>query len=80
MFRSHNYENLNKILAKTKAFPLEITKTVEKLMTITMTVEKIEEIDLNEELFKIPELKKSKRKGDKYVEKLTGNKVMKIKN
>lgn len=80
LFKNHNYEYLNKILTKTNSFPLEITKSVGKLMKITMTVEEIEEIDLDEKIFEIPELKKPKRKGDKYLEELIGNKVMKIKN
>ncbi|MEM8526963.1 MAG: hypothetical protein AAGG68_20155 [Bacteroidota bacterium] len=80
LFQKHNFEYLNKILEVTKAFPLEITKSVGKFMTITMTVDKIEEMEIEEKTFEIPELKKSKRKGDKYVEKMTGNKIMKIKN
>jgi len=80
LFQRHNYEYLNKILEITKAFPFEITKSVGKFMTITMTVDEIEELDVEENIFAIPELKKSKRKGDKYFERVTGNIIMKIKN
>jgi len=80
LFQKHNSEYLNKILQLTNAFPMEITKSIGKLMAITMTVETIEEMKVDDELFAIPELRNPKRKKDRYQGKISGNTIMEIKN
>lgn len=79
LFKQHNYEHLNSILEITDSYPMEITLAF-GFMSMKMTIKEIEEIELDERMFLIPELKKSKRKSDKLIEEMTGNKVMKIKN
>lgn len=80
LFKNHNYEYLNQVLAQTNSYPFEITKTINKFITITMSLKSLEEIAIDDEIFAIPELKPSKNKGHKQLEKMTGNKTMKIKN
>lgn len=79
-FKNHNYEYLNQILKITESYPMEISKSVGEIIRITMRVKEIEETIIDEELFEIPELKESRRKGDRLVKEMTGNKVMKIRN
>ncbi|WP_157638077.1 hypothetical protein [Flexithrix dorotheae] len=80
LYKHHSYEYFNEIIKSTGAYPLEIIKSFNDMIAIRMTLISIEELQLSDEVFAIPELKKANKKMTNLPEKLLGSKVMKIKN
>jgi len=79
LFAPHNYEYMNRVFELTNAYPIEITKKMRGSLAMTITLRNYEAIELPDEIFAVPKMKKSKRKKDKRIEKMTKNQVMKIK-
>jgi len=80
LFSRHNYEYMNRVFELTNAYPVEIIKKMRGFIPMTITLRSYEEVDLPDEIFALPEMKKSKKKAHKRTEKITGNKMMKIKS
>ena len=80
LYAKHNYEYLNRILSATGAYPLEILKSMNNMISIRMSFVSVEEVKLSDNIFSIPELKKANKKMSKLMNDLTGAQVMEIKN
>jgi len=80
LFVPHNYEYMNRVFELTNAYPMQITKRMRGFINFTMTLKSYEAIDLPDETFALPKMKKSKKKQHKRIEKDTGNQIMKIKS
>lgn len=80
LFTLHKYQYLNRVLELTNAYPIEHELVLSGSIAVTITLRSYEEIDLSDEIFALPKMKKSKRKKHKRTEEITGNKIMKIKS
>jgi len=65
LFARHNYQYLNQVLELTNAYPIEQEVRVSGSIAVTMTLRSYEAVDLPDEMFIIPKMKKSKRKKHK---------------
>lgn len=78
-FQQHNFEYFNEILSVSKAFPFEWKKSISSFVSVKITLREYEAIDLDDDVFTLPEMKKSNRKEDRLLYEMTGNKMMKVK-
>ncbi len=80
LYREHNFEYLNVVLAATKSYPLEMTSDLNNVIAIRMTLASLQAVELTNEVFQIPALKKAEKKMTKFVDQATKGRIMKIKN
>ncbi|WP_299892341.1 hypothetical protein [uncultured Lacinutrix sp.] len=80
LFKSHNYEYLNKILTITKSYPAQINKSLNKLIEIRMILVDYSKEEINDSVFEIPKLKPAEKEYAEIIMETTGNEVMRIKN
>ena len=79
LFARHKYQYLNQVLELTNAYPIEQESSVSGSIKVTITLRSYEEVDLPDEMFAIPKMKKSKRKKHKRDEQSIFQ-IMKIKS
>lgn len=79
LFDAHKYEFLNEVINVTESYPLEIYKTVSKMLSIRMTLVSVSEESVDESLFELPEMKKANKEYTKMMKTMTGADVMEIK-
>ncbi len=75
LFSKHNHDYLNLVLNKTRAYPAEISKKLNSLVTFKMTLVEINDDKVDDEIFDIPELIEPYDKRFEDYEKKSGNKV-----
>ena len=78
LFKNHNYEYFNTLIATTGAYPLEIVKKVNGFMTIRMTLVTVSEGKVDDEMFALPKLKEADAEYTNLVKMTTGLDVMEI--
>jgi hypothetical protein len=79
LFVNHNVDGLNNLLNFTNSWPFEKTISINNFVTITTTLVYFQKMDINDSMFNIPELRKSRRRKFQFIKNLEGYDVMKIK-
>jgi len=77
LFENHIYDGWSQFLAISKALPVQIVKTVGKMMTVTLTLISSEEKNVDDGLFTIPTLVKDKKLSK--IKIIPGREIMRIK-
>jgi hypothetical protein len=78
-FSNHNFEYLNRILSISGSFPIQMIKITDNFGKITLTLEKVEDVNISNDIFKIPDLIEMKDKDAREFNKiLHGIKYMDI--
>lgn len=76
LLKNHNFEYLNLVINHTKAYPVKMVKSMNNLIKISLELINIDDSKVDQDIFKIPALKKASKKQTKLVSQITGYDIM----
>lgn len=79
LFSLHNFEYFNEVLNLTNAYPIQIVKSLNKMIEIKMTLIDYSMEEISDSAFEIPELEPTDKEYADMIMGTTGNEVMRIK-
>ena len=75
LFKNHNYEYLNQVIASTEAYPIKMVKSLNNIMEISIELLSIDNNTTELKLFNLPPLKKANKKQREIIGQITGYEV-----